>query len=108
MSEDFRKGSNEDCGRRRSGVKAQPATEGAHRRRLAGGAEQARLKKYAVGLEISCPGGVYYWAPKIPSSRGDSRHRRANVNWLTIGHDFSRRARAQVRTPTLLANWLGS
>jgi hypothetical protein len=25
-------------------------------------------KTYAVGLEISCPGGAYYWAPKIPSS----------------------------------------
>jgi hypothetical protein len=24
-------------------------------------------KNYAVGLEISCPAGVYYWAPEIPS-----------------------------------------
>jgi hypothetical protein len=26
-----------------------------------------RKKSYAVGLEISCPGGVYNWAPEIPS-----------------------------------------
>ena len=24
-------------------------------------------KNYAVGLEISCPGGAYHWAPEIPS-----------------------------------------
>jgi hypothetical protein len=27
-------------------------------------------KSYAVGLEISCPGGAYYWAPEIPSTKG--------------------------------------
>jgi hypothetical protein len=26
-------------------------------------------KNYAVGLEMSCPGGAYYWAPEIPSNR---------------------------------------
>ena|ERR1700728_2723091 len=26
-------------------------------------------KSYAVGLEISCPGGVYCWAPEIPSAK---------------------------------------
>ena len=30
-------------------------------------------KNYAVGLEISCPGGAYYWAPEIPSSETASR-----------------------------------
>jgi hypothetical protein len=25
-------------------------------------------KNCAVGLEISCPGGVYYWAREIPSA----------------------------------------
>ena len=25
-------------------------------------------KNYAVGLEKSCPGGAYYWAPEIPSA----------------------------------------
>jgi len=24
-------------------------------------------RNYAVGLEMSCPGGTYYWAPEIPS-----------------------------------------
>jgi hypothetical protein len=24
-------------------------------------------KNYAVGLEMSCPGGAYGWAPEIPS-----------------------------------------
>jgi hypothetical protein len=27
----------------------------------------SRQKNYAVGLEKSCPGGVCYWAPEIPS-----------------------------------------
>jgi hypothetical protein len=27
-----------------------------------------RQKSYAVGLEISCPGGACYWAPEIPSA----------------------------------------
>jgi hypothetical protein len=26
-------------------------------------------KNYAVGLEMSCPGGAYHWAPEIPSTR---------------------------------------
>jgi hypothetical protein len=26
-------------------------------------------KSYAVGLEMSCPGGAYHWAPEIPSTR---------------------------------------
>src|SRR5450755_2491948 len=26
-------------------------------------------KNYAVGLEMSCPGGAYHWAPEIPSVR---------------------------------------
>jgi hypothetical protein len=26
-------------------------------------------KSYAVGLGISCPAGVYYWAPEIPSAK---------------------------------------
>ena len=26
-------------------------------------------KNYAVGLEMACPGGVYHWAPEIPSAR---------------------------------------
>jgi hypothetical protein len=30
-------------------------------------------KSYAVGLEISCPGGAYYWAPEIPSAKRISR-----------------------------------
>jgi hypothetical protein len=30
-------------------------------------------KNYAVGLEISCPGGAYVWAPEIPST-GMSRN----------------------------------
>jgi hypothetical protein len=32
----------------------------------AGKANQAS-KNYAVGLEMLCPGGAYYWAPEIPS-----------------------------------------
>jgi hypothetical protein len=32
-----------------------------------------RQKSYAVGLEISCPGGAYDWAPEIPSSFTFSR-----------------------------------
>jgi hypothetical protein len=36
-----------------------------HRRRLAGPARRARVSKnYAVGLEMSCPGGAYHWAPR--------------------------------------------
>jgi hypothetical protein len=34
----------------------------------AGGRQTRPQKNYAVGLEMSCPGGAYYW-PKIPSSR---------------------------------------
>jgi hypothetical protein len=30
-------------------------------------------KSYAVGLEKSCPGGVCYWAPEIPSAVRFSR-----------------------------------
>ncbi len=26
-------------------------------------------KNYAVGLEMSCPGGAYHWAPEIPSAK---------------------------------------
>jgi hypothetical protein len=26
-------------------------------------------KNYAVGLEMSCPGGAYHWAPEIPSTQ---------------------------------------
>jgi hypothetical protein len=35
-----------------------------------GRARQARSRKnYAVGLEMSCPGGAYHWAPEIPSEQ---------------------------------------
>jgi hypothetical protein len=45
-----------------------------HRRRLGQPHKQAsHTKNYAVGLEISCPGGVYYWAPEIPSAIRFSR-----------------------------------
>ena len=27
------------------------------------------VKNYAVGLEIQCPGGAYWWAPKIPTDK---------------------------------------
>jgi len=38
----------------------------AHARRLR---RQLTVKKiYAVGLEISCPGGAYHWAPEIPGA----------------------------------------
>lgn len=30
-------------------------------------------KSYAVGLEMSCPGGAYDWAPEIPSDKRISR-----------------------------------
>jgi hypothetical protein len=33
------------------------------------GTENHVSKNYAVGLEISCPGGAYYWAPEIPRSK---------------------------------------
>jgi len=32
-------------------------------------AKPCRKKSYAVGLEMSCPGGAYHWAPKIPSEQ---------------------------------------
>ena len=37
------------------------------------GASVLPSKKYAVRLEISCPGGAYYWAPEIPSGVRFSR-----------------------------------
>jgi hypothetical protein len=48
-------------------------------------------KRYAAGLEMSCPGGACYWAPEIPSvtlrpSRPDAR---ADVNRFTIVVVFS-------------------
>jgi hypothetical protein len=47
---------------------AQPATEGGSPSPV-GWVGQSKLvtKNYAVGLEISCPGGGYCWAPEIPS-----------------------------------------
>jgi hypothetical protein len=32
-------------------------------------AKPCRKKSYAVGLEMSCPGGAYHWAPEIPSEQ---------------------------------------
>jgi hypothetical protein len=58
-------------------------------------------KNYAVGLEISCPGGAYAWAPKIPSAANlagavprkcEMVHNRANFRVLApfvIGRDLS-------------------
>jgi hypothetical protein len=48
-------------------------------------------KRYAAGLEMSCPGGACYWVPEIPSvtlrpSRPDAR---ADVNRFTIVVVFS-------------------
>jgi hypothetical protein len=37
------------------------------RERAGEGASRA-TKNYAVGLENSCPGGAYHWAPEIPST----------------------------------------
>jgi hypothetical protein len=35
--------------------------------------ERRSQKSYAVGLEISCPGGAHHWAPEIPSTIKGSR-----------------------------------
>jgi len=35
----------------------------------AGEGQAISQKNYAVGLEMSCPGGAYHWAPEIPSAR---------------------------------------
>jgi hypothetical protein len=54
--------------RRRTVRKRNRQRRGTNRRRLAWpGKASYGLKKYAVGLEISCPGGAYHWAPEIPS-----------------------------------------
>ena len=38
---------------------------------MAGRGRQTRPQKnYAVGLEIPCRGGAFYWAPEIPSEVG--------------------------------------
>ena len=38
-------------------------------------AKPCRKKSYAVGLEMSCPGGAYHWAPEIPQRNEDiKRH----------------------------------
>jgi hypothetical protein len=73
--------------------------------RLAGQDKASQLtKNYAVGLEISCPGGAYHWAPEIPQHDDDSRrHAKKNMIWVTIGLILSLMARAQVRAPFLQA-----
>jgi hypothetical protein len=43
---------------------AQPAAAGLTRQAAAA----VVSKKYAVGLEMSCPDGAYSWAPEIPSA----------------------------------------
>ena len=48
-------------------------------------------KRYAAGLEMSCPGGACYWAPEIPSVtvRPSRPGARADMNRFTIVVVFS-------------------
>jgi hypothetical protein len=63
------------------------------------GTENHVSKNYAVGLEISCPGGAYYWAPEIPSSK---RLAGATPSTCELAHNrgsvLSEMARAQIHT----------
>jgi hypothetical protein len=48
-----------------------------NRRRAVDRTDKQVAKNYAVGLEISCPGGAYHWAPEIPQRKEDSRRHAA-------------------------------
>ena len=63
------------------------------------GTENHVSKNYAVGLEISCPGGAYYWAPEIPGSK---RLAGATPSTCELAHNrgsvLSEMAQAQIHT----------
>jgi hypothetical protein len=54
------------------------------------------LKKYAVGLEIPCPGSANYWAPETPSAKSKAG---ATPNKCEPVHN-RRLVRTQVRAPS--------
>ena len=56
-------------------------------------------KSYAVGLEISCPGGVHYWAPEIPSRKRLAGAKPSTCELVHNRGSFSPKCRLWPRAP---------